>query len=204
MYYLLLKKLNKKLVIIIGFLFVLIGAVIIYCYCSSKIIEKNIEEKSIERFYSNNKKTGRNEDISDSKIDNNVINYIGVIKIPKINLEKGFTAKDDKNNDVEKGIKILEKSDYPNKDKGNVILASHSGTASISYFKNLYKLSNGDEVLIIYNGNTYNYKVSSKYKIDKTGYAKIKRDNSKRTLTLITCEGDDKQIVVICELDCIV
>ena len=204
MYYLLLKKLNKKLVIIIGFLFVLIGAVIIYCYCSFKIIEKNIEEKSIERFYSNNKKTGRNEDISDSKIDNNVINYIGVIKIPKINLEKGFTAKDDKNNDVEKGIKILEKSDYPNKDKGNVILASHSGTASISYFKNLYKLSNDDTVLIIYNGNTYNYKVSSKYKIDKTGYANIKRDNSKSTLTLITCEGDDKQIVVICELDCIV
>ena len=89
----LLKKLNKKLVVIIGFLFVLIGAVIIYCYCSSKIIEKNIEEKSIERFYSNNKKTGRNEYISDSKIDNNVINYIGVIKIPKINLEKGFTVK---------------------------------------------------------------------------------------------------------------
>ena len=197
----LLKKLNKKLVIIIGFLFVLIGAVIIYCYCSSKIIEKNTEEKSIERFYSNNKKAERSEDISDNKIDNNVINYIGVIKIPKINLEKGFTAKDDKNNDVEKGIKILEKSDYPNKDKGNVILASHSGTASISYFKNLYKLSNGDEVLIIYNGNTYNYKVSSKYKIDKTGYANIKRDNSKSTLTLITCEGDDKQIVVICELN---
>ena len=200
----LLKKLNKKLVVIIGFLFVLIGAVIIYCYCSSKIIEKNIEEKSIERFYSNNKKTGRNEYISDSKIDNNVINYIGVIKIPKINLEKGFTVKGDKNNDVEKGIKILEKSDYPNKDKGNVILVSHSGTSSISYFKNLYKLSNGDTVLIIYNGNTYNYKVASKYKIDKTGYANIKRDNSKSTLTLITCEGDDKQIVVICELDCIV
>ena len=197
----LLKKLNKKLVVIIDFLFVLIGAVIIYCYCSSKIIEKKTNEKSIERFYSNNKKPGRNKDISVSKIENNVINYIGVIKIPKINLEKGFTAKDDKNNDVEKGIKILEKSDYPNKDKGNVILASHSGTASISYFKNLYKLSNGDTVLIIYNGNTYNYKVSSKYKIDQTGYANIKRDSSKSTLTLITCEGDDKQIVVICELE---
>lgn len=116
-------------------------------------------------------------------------------------MEKGFTAKDDKNNGVEKGIKILEKSDYPGKNKGNVILASHSGTASISYFNNLYKHSNGDEVLIIYNGNTYNYKVSSKYKIDKTGYANIKRDSSKSTLALITCEGDDKQIVVICELE---
>ena len=118
-----LKKLNKKLVIIIGFLFALIGASLIYYYCSSKIIEKNIEEKSIERFYSNNSKTGRNEVTTDNEVEQNIINYIGILNIPKINLEKGFTSKDDKNNDVEKGIKILEESDYPNKDKGNVILA---------------------------------------------------------------------------------
>lgn len=196
-----LRKINKKLVIIIGFLFALIGAILIYYYCSSKIIEKNIEEKSIEKFYSNNTKTGRNEVTTDNKVEHNIINYIGIIKIPKLNLEKGFTSKDDKNNDVEKGIKILEESDYPNKDKGNVLLASHSGTSSISHFKNLYKLSNGDEVQIIYNGNTYSYKVSRRYKIDKTGYANIKRDYSKSTLTLITCAGDNKQIIVICELN---
>ena len=192
-----LKKLNKKLVIIIGFLFALIGSTLIYYYCSSKIIEKNIEEKSIKKFYSNNTKVGRNEVTTDNEVEHNIINYIGIIKIPKLNLEKGFTS----NNDVEKGIKILEESDYPNKDKGNVILASHSGTSSISHFKNLYKLANNDEVQIIYNGNTYSYKVSEKYKIDKTGYANIKRDYSKSTLTLITCEGDNKQIIVICELN---
>ena len=46
-------------------------------------------------------------------------------------------------------------SELIRKEKGNVILASHSGTSSISYFKNLYKLSIGDEAKIFYKGNVY-------------------------------------------------
>ena len=44
-----------------------------------------------------------------------------------------------------------ESSNYPDVAKGNLILASHSGTSSISFFKNLYKLEVNDDVYVNYN-----------------------------------------------------
>ena len=89
----------------------------------------------------------------------------------------------------------------PDEEKGNVILAAHSGNARISYFKNLDKLVIGDDISIEYNSVIYNYKVVDIYLIDKTGTAEIIRDKNKSTLTLITCKHNtNKQIIVIAEL----
>lgn len=129
------------------------------------------------------------------------INYIAVIKIPKIGLEKGLASKGSYWNNVNRNIEILSESDMPDVDKGNVILASHSGNSSISYFKKLNKLQNDDTVSIVYNGKEYKYKMVNSYEIEKNGYAHIVRNAEKSTLTLITCKHNtDKQIVVICEL----
>lgn len=129
------------------------------------------------------------------------INYIAVIKIPKIGLEKGLASKGSYWNNVNRNIEILSESDMPDVDKGNVILASHSGNSSISYFRKLNKLQNDDIVSIVYNGKEYKYKVVNSYEIEKNGYAHIVRNAEKSTLTLITCKHNtDKQIVVICEL----
>ena len=89
----------------------------------------------------------------------------------------------------------------PDVENGNVILASHSGNSSISYFRKLNKLQNDDIVSIVYNGKEYKYKMVNSYEIEKNGYAHIVRNAEKSTLTLITCKHNtDKQIVVICEL----
>ena len=129
------------------------------------------------------------------------INYIAVIKIPKIGLEKGLASKGSYWNNVNRNIEILFESDMPDVDKGNVILASHSGNSSISYFRKLNKLQNDDIVSIVYNGKEYKYKMVNSYEIEKNGYAHIVRNAEKSTLTLITCKHNtDKQIVVICEL----
>ena len=129
------------------------------------------------------------------------INYIAVIKIPKIGLEKGLASKGSYWNNVNRNIEILSESDMPDVDKGNVILASHSGNSSISYFRKLNKLQNDDIVSIVYNGKEYKYKMVNYYEIEKNGYAHIVRNAEKSTLTLITCKHNtDKQIVVICEL----
>lgn len=129
------------------------------------------------------------------------INYIAVIKIPKIGLEKGLASKGSYWNNVNRNIEILSESDMPDVDKGNVILASHSGNSSISYFRKLNKLQNEDIVSIVYNGKEYKYKMVNSYEIEKNGYAHIVRNAEKSTLTLITCKHNtDKQIVVICEL----
>ncbi|MEI3402428.1 MAG: hypothetical protein V8R51_09140 [Clostridia bacterium] len=46
------------------------------------------------------------------------------MKIPSINLERGLVAKDSYYNNVNRNIKILDKSDMPDQENGNVILPS--------------------------------------------------------------------------------
>ena len=149
------------------------------------------------------------ENIDDLKEDNQVevkeeiidtTNYVAVLKIPKINLEKGLVSKNSIDNNVEKNIQILNESSMPDKENGNVILAGHNGNGSTSYFRNIHKLSLDDEVSIYYNGYEYKYKVMNSYKVKKTGQVDIVRNNDKNTLTLITCYGEDKQLIVVCEL----
>lgn len=129
------------------------------------------------------------------------IDYFAVIKIPKIGLEKGLANKGSYYNNVNRNILVVKESDMPDKDKGNVILAGHSGSGRTAYFKNLHKLERDDEVSIFYNGNEYKYKVLNQYDIEKTGTANIVRNAEKSTLTLITCRHNtNKQIIYICEL----
>lgn len=130
-----------------------------------------------------------------------VINYIAVIKIPKIGLEKGLASKGSYWNNVNRNIEILSESDMPDVENGNVILAGHSGNSGVSYFRKLNKLQNDDIVSIVYNGKEYKYKMVNSYEIEKNGYAHIVRNAEKSTLTLITCKHNtNKQIVIICEL----
>ena len=129
--------------------------------------------------------------------------YIGVLEIPKINIKRGFLNINDKGNNVNKNLQVIKGSDMPDVKNGNLIIAAHSGNSYISYFKNLYKLSNDDVAYIYFNNIKYTYKVAGKYDVDKTGKVVIHRDNKKNTLTLITCSQTDKtkQIVYILELE---
>ncbi len=128
--------------------------------------------------------------------------YIGKIIIKKIGLERGFVSKNSKYNSVDYGIETHKISDYPNVSKGNLILLSHSGTSYRSFFRNLYKLSIGDECIIEYQGKEYKYVIKKIYNKPKIGKITIDRDYNKTTLTLITCTHNSKteQTVYIAEL----
>lgn len=130
-------------------------------------------------------------------------NYIGVLEIPKINIKRVFLNIKDKGNNVNKNLQVIKGSDMPNVKNGNLIIAAHSGNSYISYFKNLYKLSNEDVAYVYFNNIKYTYKVVGKYDAEKSGKVTIHRDNKKNTLTLITCSQTDKtkQIVYILELE---
>lgn len=130
-------------------------------------------------------------------------NYIGVLEIPKINIKRGFLNIKDKGNNVNKNLQVIKGSDMPNVKNGNLIIAAHSGNSYISYFKNLYKLSNEDVAYVYFNNIKYTYKVVGKYDAEKSGKVTIHRDNKKNTLTLITCSQTDKtkQTVYILELE---
>ena len=198
------KRKNKSWFITGSFL-LLIGLFLIsYDYLSNKQLD-NYEEEKLKEFYQEViEEDIDHEDITKNQKtkSNTKTSYIAVIKIPKINLEKGLYKVGSNFNNVNKNIEILKDSDMPNIDKGNFILAGHSGTARISYFKNLYKLEIGDEVKVYYDQKEYKYKITNIYLIDKTGEALIKRDTNKTTITLITCKSkSDNQYVFIGELE---
>ena len=206
------KNISKKSQLIVGSLLIIIGIGIVggklyYNYYFNHKDDDKIEEfyeqqEQIEDTTTDEKSSETNSQVSatNSQSKNNE-DYIAVIKIPKIGLEKGLYKKESKNNNVDKNIQIIKESSYPDVDGGNFILAGHSGNSRISFFRKLDKLTRDDEVSIFYNGSEYKYKVVNIYDIQKTGNANIVRNANKSTLTLITCRHNtDKQIVVICEL----
>lgn len=200
---------SKSQLIIVGSLLIIIGIGVIGGKYLYNYLQNKNEEKLIDIFYEE-----QEEIIEDTNTEEQVetptetkqqssskINYIAVIKIPKIGLEKGLCEKGTYCNNVNRNIQILKESNYPDKEKGNVMLAGHSGNGRVSYFRKLDKLSQDDEVSIFYNGSEYKYKVVNQYDIEKNGTANIVRNAEKNTLTLITCRHNtNKQIVVICEL----
>lgn len=132
--------------------------------------------------------------------------YVGYLTIPKINLKKGFLDKRSELNNVEQNITVIEGSSYPDVEKGNLIIAAHSGSGWKAFFNDLYKLSTGDIAEISYKNKKYTYKIVNIYKQEKTGKIAIYRNYEKTTLTLITCTNFDKatQTVYIAELQGIV
>lgn len=128
--------------------------------------------------------------------------YIGYLTIPKINLTKGFLDKRSTENNVDKNLLVVSGSNYPDADKGNFIIAGHSGTGWNSFFNDLYKLNKGDIAYVTYNGKKYIYSIVNIYTQPKVGKLAIYRDYSKTTLTLITCTNNDAttQTVYIAEL----
>lgn len=197
-------KSNNSLVIL-GSLFLISGLSLIFLTIYTGFKTKTDEEIALDNFYIEEQQ----EEITDNTTTEEVveekketsINYIAVLRIPKINFKRGLVDKDSKYNNIKYNIMIHKESDAPDKEGGNVILVAHSGTAGVSYFRNVDKLSLDDEIYLDYNNKTYSYKITNIYDIEKTGIAPIRKETTKSTITLITCRHNtNKQIVVIAEI----
>ena len=125
--------------------------------------------------------------------ENTTTGYIGYLEISKINLNKCFYYITSSENDVEKNIYVSPTSSYPDKEKGNLIIAAHSGTGWKAFFNELYQLNTGDQVNVLYKNKRYIYKINKIYKQEKTGKIAIYRDYEKTTLTLVTCTNNDSK-----------
>lgn len=205
------KKLDKKsrLLLVVGFLLFIIGVGI---YTGNIYYNHYLDmqdDKQVEEFLDNEKNDDQETIVDENgevqEVDNiptSTYNYIGILEIPSIGVKRGFLNINDKNNVVNKNIQVIKKSDMPDIKNGNLIIAAHSGSGRVSYFKNLYKLATSDTAYIHYNGVKYTYSVVNRYEVEKTGEVVIKRNNDKTTLTLISCSQTDKtkQIVYILEL----
>ena len=123
--------------------------------------------------------------------------YLGRLMIPKINFNRSFYKIDSVNNDVDKNIQVMKGSSLPDVDGGNLIIAGHSGNVWFSFFKNLYKLKKGNNAYVYYNDTKYTYKVVDIYNVKKNGKVTVKRDRTKRTMTLITCTKNSKTLQTV-------
>jgi len=129
---------------------------------SSMMIEQvEVENNSEEIVEENNEEVINQEEQKQENVDYTYEEYLGIIDIPKINLYKGFYNKNSNLNNVKFNLYVLPESNYPDIDKGNLIIAGHSGNYNNSYFANLYKLVIGDTITIQYNSLKYIYKIDN-------------------------------------------
>ena len=177
-------------------------------------LQKEIEKEAVEEVENIQEKepletaTEEEQEIKEGEVKSevkelNYESYLGTLNIPKIKLTRGFYSKVSKLNKVSINIYVLPQSDYPDVEAGNLMLAAHSGTANVSFFKKLYLLDVGDEAIINYNNKKYIYKIDKIYEVQKNGAIRVLRNTTKTTLTLVTCtrNNNNHQTVYIAYLD---
>lgn len=161
-------------------------------YITSNVANTKEDNKRLKSFFENKINVGETRQIKAES-------YIAVLEIPKIGLKRGLFPVDNPLNTVEKNVEINPKSDMPDIASGNFILEAHSGYSFVSFFNNLENLTKDDQVIVYYDNVKYFYNINYFYNIPKNGQARIKRDETKNTITLITCKKNnkDKQIIYI-------
>lgn len=210
-------KLNKKTIIYIGLVIILFGlSLIVRDYFLTKR-SKAFDEMKNKLFVLTDTETPDYQDaeevVAQIPLEEKVESvapakktqdsqYIGNLEIPKIGFKRGFVGLNSKDNHVDKNITVIQGSDYPDVYKGNFIIAGHSGTGYLAFFKDLHLISIGDSTYVNYQGIRYQYKITKKYYQPRIGKIGIFRDYDKTSLTLITCTVGDKskQTVFIAEL----
>ena len=189
-------------------LFLLVCGAFMFIYNQTMKTRLNEENNlKIEEFLENetNEEIVVEEDIKEETNTSNVssYDYIAVLEIPSINLKRGLVDPSSKYNNVNYNIQIINKSTMPDVVDGNLVLAGHNGASYVSFFRNLDKLNINDKIYIYYGGYKYEYSLSKIYDTPKDGNVEVHRDNSKTTITLITCKKNtkDTQVVYIGYLD---
>ena len=196
------RKINR--IYFIGIFIFLCGAISFTSYYFIKFHNRKEIEVKVEEYIDNSSKVTVEESETQEERESVGVNYNVydmVIEIPSINLKYGLYDINSRYNSVNYGLQILRESDMPNVTNGNLVIAGHSGTSSISYFRYLYRLKNDDLVFIYYKGTKYIYKINNIYEEEKDGSITIHRDNNKTIIALITCKSrSNNQYVFIGEL----
>lgn len=123
--------------------------------------------------------------------------YLGILRIPSINLTRGFYKQTSSLNNVNKNIYYVKESIPLEYSSSMLILAAHRGNSKVSFFNDLDKLNLGSTIYLDYKGKRYTYILSNKYDELKDGYLNIIRKKNKDSLVLITCNKTKKKYQTI-------
>ena len=138
------------------------------CFCFYIVNHESVisEERQIK------KATATQLDSYNEKVCKNIL------IINKIGLKKCMNG-----NDVDQDVVVLY-------DDETIVIAGHSGTGKTAYFRNLYKLNEGDSVLLYHDGEKDEYIVS--HISYKSKDEKLSFSNLPNQLILITCSYQNK------------
>ncbi len=186
------KTINNKLKFILLILITVIISVVVYDKIDTSIKDKKEEEK-ISSFFDLQKeiqdtiKTPEN-----MERNSNNENFIGILDIPKINLQRGFYSLESSKNTVDIGLEVIKGSQMPDVENSELVIAGHSGNGYLAFFKELDKIEKGNLIYITYQGYKYTYKLKSTTITDKNGEIEIEKEEDSQTLILTTCNPENR------------
>lgn len=124
---------------------------------------------------------------------------IGKLIIKKININENLYSIDSPQNNIEQHVTILSPSKEPTTKNSTIFIAAHSGAGKIAYFKNLDKLTQNDQITLIYKNITYTYIVKNIWEDKKTGSITVPKENTNQ-LILTTCSPtkENYQLIINC------
>ena len=163
---------SETLLIIVGFLLLIIAILLFHYQKFLEVVDElynNIQAEIYKENTTSALEVNIDVDYVEQDIDNKeeagaTPNYIGFLEIDKINLRQGLLPKKSYYNYVDYHVQIMDISDFPDKVGGNFILAGHSGTSNVAFFRNLYKLKIGDVAKVYYQSKLYKYSIVNIYK----------------------------------------
>lgn len=160
---------------------------------SDTVTTQSIEGVPVAENISNEEYSEIQEYVEQPTQQINYDKYLGVLEIPRISLKRGFYGLDNRYNNIQYNVTLVNGSTMPDVVNGNLILMAHSGDAYISFFAYLFRLNIDDTAYVTYKGIKYTYKIVNIYNVPKTGQVTIKRNYDRTTMTLITCTKDNDQ-----------
>ena len=119
--------------------------------------------------------------------------YVGRLRIPSINLNKGFVESKNGLGNMNACVNynvcsFSGKANYPNKDDSHLKLGAHNGSGWNAYFNRIEQLKKGDKAYVDYKGKRYKYTLIKSYKDAKGDYAISFRTNgANKQMSLFTC-----------------
>lgn len=185
----------KTILVILVITAIVLSILVIRKSMESKKIE-NATQEVLQEIKKENKTTENKIDVI-QEIDAKIGDYkvIGIINIPKINIEYPILEKTNK-----ESLKLSITKFYGEKinQKGNVVLAGHNNLNKTMFGK-INELENGDIIELTDSQMvTVKYQVFNKYVIDPNDIDRIfPIDENTREVTLITCTNRDKNRLVV-------
>ena len=189
------KKVCNIILIILIIALVAVISIIAIKRINNKIKEEELTSivKDVKDKIEENKNTADNK--SEVKMEYKGYNVVGIIKIPKINIEYPII---DKTNDETMKYSITKFWGNNVNDIGNFSMAGHNYFDN-TMFSNTNKLNIGDYIQMTgMDGKTVEYNVFDKYVIDPNDVECVKCvDENTREITLITCINGRKNRLII-------